>query len=337
MTIETQNFSPTTHWFVPIEELDSDAGAPLRPADLMPAATEPLANEGDPFLVTMESLLIVKKYDTRSDNDLLVRSQLKYGDDPVVESINFFENDVPAGSVRNNLLCEYIYSQEAYSKLNRVHLAVEVMELPGKISLNKDIDKGLKTIKNAFGIVLSSFLPFGGVAFKVMQRVDKFRSQSKKDRIFFSGLDFYGEGGEGEARLRYGAYVFFQTPVDGSKYKLQKLQLQHAAPGDRSKPFPHDYVVIKIVKAPIRVGSSEEIALNNQKLAVILGTMDGQIDNAAPHPNFERFIPDPEKLQKLARFYSLQKRIDAREILDGAQKALYQKLRQELQEFILDR
>ena len=334
MTTDTKTYAPTTHWFVPLDELDADAGAPLRPADLTPTAADPLANEGDPFLVTMESLLIVKKYDSKSDNDLLVRSRLKYGDDRVVEAINFFENDVPPGAVRNNLLCEYIYSQEAYSKLNRVHLEVEVMELRGKISLNEDIDRGLKTIKNAFGIVLSSFLPFGGVAFGAMKKVNSVRSLSKKERIFFSRLDLYGEGGEGEARLRYGAYVFFQEPVDASNYKLHKLQVKHAAPEDIAKPVPHDYIVVKVVKSPIRVGSSEEIALNNQKLATVLGDANGHMDSTAKHPNFEQFVPDPEILNKLARFYSLQKRLDGQEILDEAQNLIYQKLSKELQEFI---
>ncbi|MBT9317610.1 hypothetical protein [Leptothoe spongobia] len=333
MGIDTQNFYPTTHWFVPLNELDAEAGAPLRPADLKPSAAEPLANEGDSFLVTLESLLIVKKYDRKSDNDLLVRSRLKYGNDAIVESINFFENDVPAGVVRNNLLCEYIYSQDHYSKLDRVHLEIEVMELPGDISLDKSIAKGLSMIKNTFGVVLSSFLPFGGVAFDVMKKVNSVRSE--KRQIFLSKLDLYGEGGEGEARLRYGAYIFFKEPIDASPYKLHKLEVKHLAPADAAKPLPHDYIVVKVVQAPIRVGSSEEIALNNQKLAASLGTPDGQMDvNADWQPNFDRIIPDAEKLRKLAIFYGLKKRQDARETLDDAQTKLYQKLLQELQEFI---
>lgn len=331
MDIGPHNF-PLTTWFVPIDELDAAAGAPLRMSDAKPSTTDPLVNEGDSFLVTLESLLIVEHHDSKSDNDLLVRSRLKYGNDPIVEAINFFENDVPAGMVKNNLLCEYIYSQETYSQLDRVHLEVEVMELPGEISLNQNISKGLNVIKNTFGVVLSSFLPFGGVAFDVMKKVNTVRQE--KRRIFFSNLDLYGAGGEGEARLRYGAYVFFQEPIDGSKYKLHQLQVKHLAPEDGARPCPHDYIVVKIVPTLIRVGSNEELALNNQKLATVLGTMDGQMDNSARHPNFKRLVPDANKLRQLALFYSLQKRKDAREMLDQAQTALYQKLLRELQDFI---
>ncbi|NEQ50613.1 MAG: hypothetical protein F6K11_10845 [Leptolyngbya sp. SIO3F4] len=333
MGIDTHNFHPARHWFVPLDELDAVEGALLRPANLKPSANERLADEGDSFVVTLESLLIVKKYDRKSDNDLLVRSRLKYGNDPIVESINLFENDVPAGTVRDNLLCEYIYSQDKYSKLDRVHLEVEVMELPGSISLDRDISKGLNLIKSTFGIVLSSLLPFGGVAFDVMKKVNTIRNRRRQ--IFLSQLDLYGEGGEGEARLRYGAYVFFRKPVDATDYKLQNLQLKHKAPEDAPKPLPHDYVVVKVVPVAIRVGSSEEVALNNQRLATTLGTTDGKMDvNAEWHPNFDRFMPEPEILKKLAIFYGLRKRKNAREILDTAQQKLYEMLLQELRDFL---
>lgn len=329
MEIDTQHFQPTLHWFVPLNELDATAGAPLRPADLKPAAAEQLADQGDSLLITMESLLIVKKYDSKSDNDLLVRSRVKYGNERMVEAINFFENDVPAGAVRNNLLCEYIYARKQYSKLDRIHLEVEVMELPGDISLNKDISKGLSVIKSAFGAVLSSFLPFGGVAFDVMKKVNTVRSD--KRRIFSSALDLYGEGGEGEARLRYGAYIFFQEPVDGRNYRLQNLQV---IPHTSEESVPYDYIVVKVVPNPIRVGSNEELALNNQKLGAVLGTADGQMDNNAHHPNFGQFVSDTDKLRKLALFFSLQKRKDTQETLDTQQASLYQKLSQELREFV---
>lgn len=330
MGIDTNNYHPTTHWFVPLDQLDATGGAPLRPADLKPSAGDPLANDGDAFLVTLETLLIVKKYDSKSDNDLLVRSRLKYGNDQVVEAINFFENDVPAGTVRNNLLCEYIYAQEKYSKLDRVHLEVEVMELSGDISLDKNIAKGLNAVKNTFGMVLSSFLPFGGVAFNVMKKVNGVRSD--KRRIFLSQLDLYGDGGEGEARLRYGAYVFFREPVDASGYKLHQLKIKL---GDPNEPCPYDYIVVKVVPTIIRVGSSEEIALKNQKLATSLGTMDGQMDvNANWHSNFENVMPDAENLKKLALFYSLEKRQKAGEALDSSRIKQYHTLAKELKELI---
>lgn len=322
---------PTTHWFVPLDKLDAEQGAPLQPADVKPSAF--LAEKSDSLLVTLESLLIVTKHDRKSDNDLLVRSRLKYGNEKIVESINLFENDVPPGEVRDNLLCEYIYSRKQYSPLDRVHLEVEVMELPGDISLNKDIAQGLNLIKNTFGIVLSSFLPFGGVAFDVMKKVNKVRSE--KRRIFLSQLDLYGEGGEGEARLCYGAYVFFQEPVDASDYKLHKLQVKHQAPEKRTEPLPHDYIVVKIVPSPIRVGSSEEIALNNQELAATLGTVEGQMDNNAEwHPNFERITSNSETLRKLAIFYKLKKQQAAQKPLNEPQNKLYQTLLQELKEYL---
>ena len=281
-------------------------------------------------MITLESLLVVDRYDRKSDNDLLVRSRLKYGNDPRLEAINLFENDVPAGTVKTNLLCEHIFSQAAYATLNRVHLEVEVMELKGDISLNREIASGLKTIKNTFGVVSSALLSFGGVAFDAMERLNAVRSERR--RIFFSTLDLYGEGGEGEARLRYGAYVFFREPVEGSHYRLHKLQVKHP---DSTQTFPHDYIVVKVVPTLVRVGSDEELLLKSQKLSAALGSANGQLDRTARHPKFNRdIVPDAEKLRNLAIFYSLQKQKDAEAILDDAQTRLYQKLRQELQDFV---
>ena len=330
MAVDPSNIHPATHWFVPLKQLDSETGTPLQRADIRPSESDGLVNAGDSFLITLESLLIVDKYDRKSDNDLLVRSRLKYGNDPRLEAINLFENDVPAGTVRTNLLCEHIFSQAAYSTLNRVHLEVEVMELKGDISLNREIASGLKAIKNTFGVVSSALLPFGGVAFDVMERLNAVRSERR--RIFFSTLDLYGEGGEGEARLRYGAYVFFKEPLEGSKYRLHKLQVKHP---DSTQTFSHDYIVVKVVPNLIRVGSDEELLLKSQKLSTALGSANGQPDRTARHPNFDRdSIPDTEKLRNLAIFYSLQKQKDAQSVLDDAQTRLYQKLRQELQDFV---
>ena len=75
--------------------------------------------------------------------------------------------------------------------------------------------------------------------------------------------------------------------------------------------------------------------LKSQKLATALGSADGQLNSETRHPNFDRdSIPDAEKLRNLAIFYSLQKQKDAEAILDDAQTRLYQKLRQELQDFV---
>ncbi|MEM9804597.1 MAG: hypothetical protein AAF959_04905 [Cyanobacteria bacterium P01_D01_bin.56] len=322
---------PSRHWFVPLAQLDTLAA--LTPANVLPTEADRVAQRGDALLVTLESVLIVKKHDKGSNNDLLVRSRLKYGNNDIVEAINFFANDVPPGEVQTNLLCEHIYTHKRYSKQNRIHLELEVMELPGDISLNKNVGRGLNTIKNAFGLVLSSLLPFGGVAFSAMERLNNVRSDSR--RIFLSALDLYGEGGEGEARLRYGAYVFFQEPVDGSQYALHQLQVKHAAPDAASKPIPYDYLVVKIVPNSIRVGSDEELVLQNQELAATLGTIDGQLDKRGQHPRFrDNDAPAAGILRRLALFYRLQKQKAARGVLDEAQATLYEKLQQELKNFL---
>lgn len=336
MELGSRDINKTTHWFVPLAELDAEEGSKLRRADIKPSeADNDLVNEGDSFLVTLESLLIVEKHDRRSDNDLLVRSRLKYGNEPLTEAINFFANDVLPGRVQNNLLSEYVYSREEYSEADRVHLEVEVMELKGDISLDQEIMGGLKAIKDNFGIVFSSFLPFGDVAFEVMDRLNTVRGE--RQRIFVSNLNLYGEGGEGESRLRYGAYVFFKEPVDGSKYRLHKLQVEHLTPKDSATPVPHDYVVVKIVPVLIQVGSDEELALNNQQLAAVLKPTNGQADSVSRkgHLDFvQSFMRDAKKLRDLDVFYGLQKLKDSQESLTEIQVEKYQKLLQELREYI---
>ncbi|MEM6255221.1 MAG: hypothetical protein AAF821_20090 [Cyanobacteria bacterium P01_D01_bin.156] len=321
------------HWFVPLDHLDAEAGAELIPADEKPREIDPMAQEGDSFLITLETVLIAQKYDSKSDNDLLVRSRLKYGNDPLLEAINFFANDVSPGEAQTNLLCEHIYTRQTYTKLDRIHLTLEVMELPGEVSLNSKIGRGLTIVKNTFGVVLSSLLPFGGVAFSVMEKLNSVRS--KKRQIFLSALDLYGDGGEGEARLRYGAYVFFQEPVDGSQYRLRQLQLTHSTAEASERPIPYNYLVVKIVPNAIRVGSDDELRLHNQELAAALATNDGQLDSTLRYPSFkDKSIPNGNLLRRLALLYRLQKRMRIEGILDEAQAQVYQTLQQELKDFL---
>ncbi len=73
MTVEKSQY-----WFVPLTEIQQEAGADLRPARSQVVEGDRLVKEGEAFTISLESFYIKKNHETDdSGNDLLVRSWLK--------------------------------------------------------------------------------------------------------------------------------------------------------------------------------------------------------------------------------------------------------------------
>ena len=82
-------------WFVSLEHLLDDEGAPLRPIHASTVDTDRLIQDYEALTISLESFCISKQLDRRVDgNDLLVRTWTTYGDEPPIEIVHFFEKNV---------------------------------------------------------------------------------------------------------------------------------------------------------------------------------------------------------------------------------------------------
>ena len=306
-------------WFVPLNELSSldDVANPdygkLRKVDSEFSGSDTFLEAGSPFTISLETFSVQNSHDKGGTNDLLVRSFVRYGDEPKTETINFFGTGVAAGSFEENLEYEHIFSRRDFSESARVWLALEILEVDKGLE-KESIASGLGKMRSRFGAIFPALIPFATVAgvavntISGLQALRKSASQNKK--ILASQLDLYAKAvSGGDAPLRCGAYVFFNEEVQGVQYRLGSgFKLKRAAVKDKDVPILHDYAVIKITKGFINSGKDPAEILKNQELAKVLSQEDEGASEEQRSAHFDflaQLIEDANKIKDLDYYQSV--------------------------------
>ena len=273
-------------WFVPWQELSNldsvatpDYGK-LRKVDSEFSESDTFLEAGSPFTISLETFSVQGSHDNSGTNDLLVRTFVRYGDEPKTETINFFGTGVSAGSFVENLEYEHVFSRRDLSESARIWIALEILEIDK--GLEKDaIASGLQKMRAKFGAVFPALIPFSTVAGVAVNAVSKLqalkKSASQNKKILSSQLDLYARAvSGGDAPLRCGAYIFFNEELQGVQYRLGSgFKLKRAAVKDKNVPILHDYAVIKITKGLVDSGKDPQEILKNQELAKVLSQEEG--------------------------------------------------------------
>jgi len=330
------------HWFVSASELDTPGGARLRRTDSAIQETDQLIPEGGAFTLSLESFYIHEGHDTDgSGNDLLIRSRVRYGDEPRTEVINFFGADIPAGTVKDNLEYEHIFARQDYSEKARIWLEIEVMEIDKGLARDDSILGGLGQVYRDFGGLFATLIPFSGVAASLIGRLETLnRVRDQDKRIFLSTLDLYSKvASAGEAPLRCGAYVFFKDEVEAVQYKLRGLRLERAAPNQQDVPILDDYLVVKVVPSIVKSVSSSDNLLQNQQVATILSHLDdGEKADASRRKQHLSYLQDivqgSRHLKDLDYFYTLKRQKDLGKTLSQPQEERFFEIADKLSRYI---
>ena len=268
-------------WFVPWKELSNldnikspDSGR-LRKVDSELSEADSFLEAGSPFTISLESFSVQDSHDDSGTNDLLVRTLVRYGDEPKAETINFFGTGVAAGSFMENLEYEHMFSRRDFSESDRVWIALEIVEVDKGLE-QESIASGLSKMRSKFGAIFPALIPFAtvaGVAMETMKGLQKLRlSASQNKQILSSQLDLYAkEVSGGDAPLRCGAYIFFNEEIQGVQYRLGSgFKLKRTALKDKNAPISHDYAVVKITPGFIDSGKDPDEILKSQELAKVL-------------------------------------------------------------------
>ena len=297
-------------WFVPWHELSSldDVSKPdygkLRKVDSELSENDKFLDSGNPFTISLESFSVQAARDKTGTNDLLVRSFVRYGDEPKTETINFFGTGIEAGAFRDNLEYEHIFSRRDFSKSDRVWLSLEILEVDKGLE-SASIGDGLSKMRGKFGAIFPALIPFAtvaGVAMDALSGLQKLReSASQNEKVLSSEIDLYAQAvSGGDAPLRCGAYIFFNEEVQGVQYLLGSgFKLKRAAIKDKNVPIHHDYVVVKIAPGFIDSGKDPEEILKNQTLAKVLSQEDAGADESQRSAHFEFLAELIENANKL--------------------------------------
>ncbi len=327
------------YWFAPLTEIQDEQGAKLRPARSKVLESDKLVKEGEEFTISLESFYVKENYDKNSSgNDLLVRSWVKYGNEPTAERVHFFQKDVPNEFIGENLAAEHIFSKQDHSEDNRLFISLDITEIDRGLRASSSINNTISNISGTFGAVFTAILPFAGIASDLVDLLDKLRSR-RNISVFNSSLDLYAQDNY-EYPLRYGAYVFFKEEVEAIMYRLLDLKLKPVSDQLKDKNPLHDYVVIKVVPGIIYSGDSRELLLN-QQIASVLSQLDesGKHDEAKrkEHLNFlQDTIKSANDMRELDYFYSLKLQRELGKELSKSQMQRYLQIADKLRKYIPD-
>ena len=308
-------------WFIPWAELsdldnrDKPDHGKLRKVDTDIRDTDLFVEDGSPFTVSLESFYVPQQQDAGDDNDLLVRSFFRYGNEPRLETIHFFEKDTETNTFRENFEYEHIYARDSFSKKARVWLTIQLLEIDRGMNQGGSLSGVLQKMHGGFGAIFPAMLPFAPVIGLASNMVSKFRqlkeSAQRNEPILENTLDFYTkELAGGDAPLRCGAYVLFSQPVEGVQYRLGSgFKLRHWVAADVNRPVQYSYVVIKVTPGIVESGQDTQKLLTNQQIATVISELDTEEteqERRTEHYHFlEGMVTEASKFKDLSYFREL--------------------------------
>ena len=249
----------TSHyWFVPRRQLFVPRGGKLHDGLLLRRADsailpgmDQVVEQGHSFSILLKSVHIVDNHDRDNDthNDLLVRSVVRYGSEPEMELVHFFQPEVPPQAViqGSEIAAPHVLAKPSHNIDDRVWLNLQVIDVDSrklkKVAHILRSDRIRAIAQLTGGALFPGTLPF--MHSMISDAVPIFKSLQailgdKDDLILDRRLDFLSQE-SGETPFRYGAYVFFQDEVEGEPYRLREFTVTSettAVPG---------YLVIEVI------------------------------------------------------------------------------------------
>ncbi len=311
-TVQRGLLDSKTCWFVPWQELSNldDVKNPdygkLRKTDSESSESDLFLEEGSPFTISLETFSAQSSTVSGNANNLLVRTFVRYGDEPKAETINFFGKPT-AESFVQDLEYEHVFSKRDFSESARLWLALEILEIEQELD-EDSIASGLGKMRSKFGAIFPALIPFAtvaGVAIDTISGLQNLRKAARTDKkVLSSQLDLYAQKvSGGDAPLRCGAYIFFNEETQGVQYQLGSgFKLKRAAIKDKNVPVAHDYAVIKITPGFVESGKDAVELLKNQEIAKALSQEDEQATEEQRLEHFDflaQLVEDANKIKDI--------------------------------------
>lgn len=221
-----------------------------------------------PFQVALLSCVVADDLDgfLRGKNDVLITSNASMGDQPQVERIHFYEEEIPAGKPIRSLLAENIYLCDDYNGADRLRFEIKIVEVDRNAGQRDQIISAFSSLAATAGAVFPAIAPYAFAASAVVSAVGALiRSLEKDDQVMSTAAAFYPAISSGYARmpLQEGVYVNFARAVAADQYILQPNGLVTTSNG---RPSTVSYVVYDVR----RHATPNPRFIINQKLATLL-------------------------------------------------------------------
>ena len=264
-----------------------------------------------PFTVTMVNVVVAQDLDgfLRGKNDILILTRSSMGEQPFVERIHFYEEEIPKGKPINNLFADTVFVTDDYSGTDRLWLELNVLEIDTDSDERKAAINAFRSLAATAGAVFPVVAAFAFASSSVASVVEKLFSAFERDKDVVK-VPFAlhpGSPRPGKAPLQAGTFVVFSQPQDPAKYKLESngsLTSNGAAP-DVS------YAVFNI--SP-QAEVSPDFVLN-QKIATLLTQINvGNPNSAKGTMEFlDSTLTEYSNFIKLKRYLELKKKVNLSE------------------------
>ena len=269
-----------------------------------------------PFTVSMVAAVVAEDLDGifRGKNDLLVLSKSSMGEQPLVERIHFFEEEVPKGHPIKHMLAENVFIADDYNGIDKLWLEIDVLEIDTDTGERKAAARAFQSLAATAGAVFPAILPYAFGASAVVAVVEKLVAALEKDthvvRVPFA---MYPDAPRpGRAPLQAGTYVAFAQPQDPSDFKLYANGLLTAS----NKTSEVSYAVFDV--APVKQVSPKFVT--SQKVATLLT----QMQQGNPHSALATIDFLTDTLTQYGNFAKLNRYLElkCKEQLSDEERAL---------------
>ncbi|MFH1624301.1 MAG: hypothetical protein ABID54_03995 [Pseudomonadota bacterium] len=230
-----------------------------------------------PFTASMVTVVVAEDLDgiLRGQNDILVLTKSSLGEQPFVERIHYYEEEVPKGKPIRNMFADNVLVTDDYNGTDRLWLELNVVEVDTDAGERKAAIKAFQALATTAGAVFPVIVPYAFAASAAIGVIEKLASALENDtnvvKVPFALHP--GDPRPGKAPLQSGTYVVFPQPQDPSKYKLQSNGL--LSTGD--EPSDVSYAVFNL--SPVKQVSPKFVT--SQKVATLLTQMKNGNTNSA--------------------------------------------------------
>lgn len=247
----------------------------VSPYELTPESK--VIEAAQPFTVSMVTVVVSEDLDGifRGRNDILVLTKSSLGEQPFVERIHYYEEEVPKGKPIRNMFADNVFVTDDYNGIDRLWLELNVVEVDTDTGERKAAIKAFQSLATTAGAVFPVVVPYAFAASVAVGVVEKLVSALERDtnvvKVKFALHP--GAPRPGKAPLQSGTYVVFAQSQDPSKYKLQPNGLITSG----NKPSEMSYAIFNL--SPIKQVSPKLVI--SQKVATLLTQMKNRNTNSA--------------------------------------------------------
>lgn len=219
------------------------------------------------FSVNIVTTLISEDLDgmLRGDNDIMILTRSSMGEQPFVERIHFFQEEIPKNKPIKNIYADSVFVSEDYSGQDRLWIELNVLEIDTDSGERKSAINEFESLAATAGAIFPAFLPYTFAASAIANLINSLVSKLEKNEgVIRMPIAFYpGEPRPGRAPLQAGTFVLFSKPVNPVNFKLQ--QNGQVVRTDGTK-LDKSYLVFEV---NAKKSVSPEF-LMNQKIATLL-------------------------------------------------------------------